>query len=261
VERISQWDTVYFVQALERSFAILRALAGRSSSVSVGEIARLTELPKSTVSRTLVALEEQGAVDRLDAAGHYVIGAGLAALSANASPVRLMRDLARPELAELSAALGEACAVAVLDGDEVLFVETSAAEGVVQVQDWIGVRFPLHVVAAGLALLSTWPDDDVARYAAGGLEKSTEQSVGTVAGLKRRVGEVRSCGFAWTIQEYSDEINGLAAPVRVGDARVVGAITAYGPEYRFPGSARDRTLAERALVAAAERISAGLATR
>ncbi len=250
---------MYFVQALERSFAILRTLAGRSASVSVGEVARATGLPKSTVSRTLVALEEQGAVDRLDEAGHYVIGSGLAELSVKASPVRLMRDLARPELAELSELLGEACAVTVLDGDEVLFVETSAAEGVVQVQDWIGARFPLHVVAAGLALLSTWPGEEVERYAAGGLVKSTPQSIGSRSELQQRLAQVRDCGVAWTLREFSEEINGLAAPLWIGDTRVAGAITVYGPEYRFPADSAERLTAEQTILDAAQRVSAGLA--
>ena len=249
------------MQALERSFAILRTLAGRTTSTSVGEVAKETGLPKSTVSRTLVALEEQGAVDRLDEYGHYVIGAGLAELTENASPVRLMRDLARPELAELSAELGEACAVAFPDGDEVLFLECAAADGVVQVQDWTGARFDLHCVAAGLAITASWSEDEVDRYAAAGLSRSTDSTISSRAALMDRLATVRDLGVAWTLGEFSEEINGLAAPVQVGESRIVGAITVYGPEYRFPSSAKDRRRAERLVSAAAARISSGLTAR
>ena len=175
------------IQALERSFAILRAIASHSRSVGVSEVARMTGLPKSTVSRTLVALEEQGAVDRLDDQGHYAIGEGLVELTARATPLRRLRELARGELPDLTEVLGESCAIAIPDNDEVLYVETFAPESVVQVQDWTGARFPFHVVAAGLAIQSTWQANDVRDYVARGLATFTDRSISNGAELRDRL--------------------------------------------------------------------------
>jgi DNA-binding IclR family transcriptional regulator len=246
------------IQALERSFAILRAIASHSRSVGVSEVSRITGLPKSTVSRTLAALEEQGAVDRLDDQGHYAIGEGLVELTARATPLRRLRELARGELPDLTEVLGESCAIAIPDNDEVLYVETFAPESVVQVQDWTGARFPFHVVAAGLAIQSTWRANDVRDYVVRGLATFTDRSISDGAELSERLNEARRHGHTWTIQEFSDEINGVAAPILGADGRAVAALTAYGPEFRFPGDDNIASIAA-AVSAAAQRITEQLA--
>ena len=65
------------MQAMERAFAALRAVRANEESAGVSEVARTTGLPKSTVSRLLAALEEVGAVDRVDPTSGYVIGPAL----------------------------------------------------------------------------------------------------------------------------------------------------------------------------------------
>ena len=35
--------------------------------------------------------------------------------------------------------------------------------------------------------------------------------------------------------EFSDEVNGVAAPILDASGAPVGALTVYGPAYRFPG--------------------------
>ena len=62
---------------------------------------------------------------------------------------------------------------------------------------------------------------------------------------------------AWVFEEYSLELNSVAAPVRNASGRVVAAIHLHGPAYRFPSAGRADEFA--ALVtAAAERVSARL---
>ena len=69
------------IQTIERTFSVLRALAGRSDATGVTEVARTTGLAKSTCSRILAGLEDLGMVERVEEAGRYVIGAGLVALA------------------------------------------------------------------------------------------------------------------------------------------------------------------------------------
>ncbi|MAP74679.1 MAG: IclR family transcriptional regulator, partial [Acidimicrobiaceae bacterium] len=95
------------IQSIERTFAVLRALAGRPDSTGVTEVARTTGLAKSTCSRILSSLDDLGIVERIDAAGRYVIGSGLRVLAASGAPAGVLRDLARPYLRELAGRLGE----------------------------------------------------------------------------------------------------------------------------------------------------------
>ncbi|MBT3969894.1 MAG: hypothetical protein HOF47_06315, partial [Actinobacteria bacterium] len=64
--------------------------------------------------------------------------------------------------------------------------------------------------------------------------------------LKRRVAEVSEEGVAWTMGEFSSEINGLAAPVWGADGQVVASVAVYGPAFRFPAQA-DQSFIEQAV--------------
>jgi len=214
---------------------VLRALAGRDSAIGVSDVARTTGLAKSTCSRILASLDELGIVERVDEAGRYVIGSGLRALAASGAAAGSLRDLARPYLRELAGRLGESASLGVMDGGEGLYVLQVAAPGPVQVTDWTGRRFPLHTIAAGQAFMASWTDEQVAAYAADGLAEFTDRTVTTLVGLRQRVGEVRRTGVAWTIGEFSEEISGVAAPVRDAAGEPVASVSVYGPGWRFPG--------------------------
>lgn len=221
------------MQAIERVFAILRALAG--GDASVGDVSATTGLPKSTVSRLLAALEAEGAVDRIGDDGRYAIGPGLAVLTGHFSMVGAVRELARPYLRDLMEETGEAAGMGVPDGPRnVLYTDFVDTQRPIGTRDWSGTRFPYHTVAAGYALLATWTDAEIVEYAAAGLDTYTGATADTLVKLRRRISQVRRNGYAWTFQDFSEEINGVGAAVVFG-GRAVAAISVYGPAYRFPG--------------------------
>ena len=93
------------VQSVDRSFAVLRALAGGPAGVT--ELAERVDLPKSTVARLLSTLEALGAVEQLAVGGEYHLGETLVELGAAARPGRSLGPLVRPFLAELRARLAD----------------------------------------------------------------------------------------------------------------------------------------------------------
>lgn len=240
------------MQTIERAFAVLRALAEQTESTGVSEVARRAALPKSTTSRILASLEDLGMVERLG--DRYAIGAGLATLTHHASPVTSLRDIARPYMIALAEIVGESVALAVPDGDKMIYVDTAPSTGVVQVQDWTGRRFPFHTVAAGLALMTTWTRNELEVYGRREFEQFTQATIADLSELGSRMEAVKADGFAWTRAEFSEEVNGVAAPIHDGDGLAVGAINISGPTYRFPGPRPEIEIIEE-LVSACRQIS------
>ncbi len=244
------------MQAIERAFTVLRALAGRQGTSSLAEVTRASGLPKSTVLRLLSALEEQGAVQSV--AGRYAIGPGLAAYAHHSAPVSALKEIARPYMVEIADDLSENVSLTIEDGDATLYLDTAVAVSSVQVNDWTGKRLPYHASSGGLALLSTWPSEQVDALIEGGLQKFTSSTVLTRDGLDTKFRNMSKHGIVWTRQEFSDDVTGVAAVIRTSANDVVGALNAYGPDYRFPG---DRPEAEIAavLIDACEKIGDRLA--
>ena len=190
----------------------------------------------------------------------YAIGSGLATLTHDAAPVGSLRELVRPYLIELTNALGENASLGIADGDALLYLDTVSGESVVQVQDWTGERVPLHATAAGLALMASWTDAEVSAYAADGLDVLTEETVGTLTALRRRLRSVRAAGCAWTLGDFSDEVNGIGAVIVGAHGVPVGAVSVHGPTFRFPSHLGEPTITA-AVTDAAARISAHFARR
>ncbi|MEO0493977.1 MAG: IclR family transcriptional regulator [Actinomycetota bacterium] len=221
------------MQAIDRAFTVLRALASRRGTSTLADVTRVSGLPKSTVLRLLAALEDQGAVQMVG--GRYAIGPGLAALSHQGAPVSALKELARPHLVELADLLQENVSLMIPDGDATLYIDTALAESSVTVQDWTGERLPYHGSAGGLVLLSTWSNDDISSFVGAGLEAYTPTTVTTLDEVMAKVDQVRTTGVVFTHQEFSHEVNGIGALVSGPDGDAIGAINTYGPDYRFPG--------------------------
>jgi IclR family transcriptional regulator, acetate operon repressor len=246
------------VQSVERSFAILRCLAGGPAGVS--EIADRVGLPKSTVSRLLSTLSTIGAVEQSGAGNDYRIGHGMVDLAAAAIPGRNLISVARPHLVELVETLGEAAGLAVLDVADVVYLDQVNVDNPVQVRDWTGERLHPHMVSSGLVLLAHLSDAERERYLARPLEAATPQTITDAAALRRRLEDVARRGTEWTIDEFVVGISSVAAPVTGAGGQVVAAVHAHGPSYRFPPpGAADEVAGQ--VAAAADRISARLATR
>jgi DNA-binding IclR family transcriptional regulator len=243
------------VQSVERAFAVLRCLAGGPAGVS--EIAERIGLPKSTVSRLLATLQSLQAVEQLSTGGEYRVAALLREIAAGAAQGTDLIAVARPHLAELVAGLGETAGLSVLEGGEVHYLDQVASDGLVQIRDWTGERIPAHVVSSGLVLLAYADPGDVDRVLSGRLARFTARSVTDPRALRTRLAKIATAGTAWVYEEYSEELNSVAAPVRDASNRVVAAIHVHGPAYRFPGTVHADAIAA-TVAAAADRVSARL---
>ena len=239
------------IQSIERAFSVLLAVATEPAGIT--DIARRIALPVSTVARLLATLEHLEAVIRQDDGVTYRIGPTVSNLAAGNDSTLIGR--ARPFLAELVDRVHETAGLAVLEGDEVLYLDHVENDNAVQIRDWTGERTPLHVVPSGLVLLAHQPPARIAAYLAGDLTKSTEHTNTTAAQIEPRLAAIRSNGFVWAVDEFQIGITSVAAPVLNRAGEVIAAIHCHGPSYRFP-SQTNRAEVQEAVVAAARRLSA-----
>lgn len=230
------------VQSIERAFALLRAVATEPAGVT--DLADRTDLPKSTVARLLAALVAEGAVEQSEEGGDYALGGGLLELARSSGPDPSLIAAARPFLTLLTAETGETAGLSVLDGYNVRWLDNVVAEDDVMMRDWTGELTPFNVVASGLVLVAGLPSKEIERYLTSPLADPTEKSITDPAELDRRLAEARHQGAAWTIGEFDEGINSIAAPVSDARGRTVAAINVHGPAYRFPPEGKEQELAD-----------------
>jgi DNA-binding IclR family transcriptional regulator len=243
------------VQSISRAFAVLSVLG--AGPLGVTEVADRAGLPKSTAARLLATLVGEGAVEQVPGDSSYRLGPRLITLAGGFSLVRSLTAIARPVLAELAAASGEAAGLGIPDGDLVHYIDQVDTPNPVVVRDWTGARAPLHAVSSGQVLLAFRTPNAIDRYLEGPLERFTDHTLAEPDALRARLHDVRRHGYAWAITEFDGDITSVAAPIADGSGEVIAAVHVHGPAYRFPTPGREAELAE-SVVTAAARIAGGL---
>ncbi|HSW17512.1 MAG TPA: IclR family transcriptional regulator [Ramlibacter sp.] len=185
---------------------VLTLFAQGEQQVGVATLGQRLGWPKSTSSRVLMQMAEQGLLERDPEDRQYRLGPlvrQLAEAQQRARPAA--RELAREALAALSAQSGHAAHLSVLDGADSVLVEHFSGPNPLQVMSPLGSRLPASVTAMGRALLSRLSDTEFrARYGADDeapLSPAPPRSPQTVGALARRVELARRERSAAAVEE------------------------------------------------------------
>jgi IclR family acetate operon transcriptional repressor len=223
------------VQSVVRAFQVLRVLSAHDDPVPLATLARETGLPKSTISRLLVTLSTLGIVERGYGEGTYTTGPALPALATGARSTAELLGVAHAYLVDLVERHGEDAALAVPDGDGVIYTDQAQTSQPIQVPDWSRQRFVPHTVAAGFVMMAWWPTDRLEAYLAEPLGRTSPKTMTEPEAIRRRLQGIRRRGYAWAADEWVDGITAVSAPVVDRRGELVAAVSMFGPSYRFPG--------------------------
>lgn len=216
---------------MDRAFHLLQVVVAAEEPLGVRELGRRTGLPRSTASRLVGTLERLRLIDRT-VDGEVIPGGGLATLQIDRDTTPLLKDRLHPLLVDLVQEFGENAALAVDDGDALLYVSNVASPNPVSVADVSGERHDFHLVAPGLMAMAFWPAARLTEHLRTPLSAATEFSMTRSSALRQRLRTIAADGFAWTNQELDVGINGLAVAVVIDD-EPTATISLYGPSYRF----------------------------
>jgi len=212
-----------FIESLARGLDVIAAFEPNRPAMSLTEVAAATGLARPTARRILLTLTELGYV-RAAGAGFSltprVLDLGVAYVSSQG-----LWEIAHPHMAELSARTDESCSVAQLDGSDIVYVARVAVPKIVALAVQIGTRFPALQTSLGKVLLAALDpgavDAVLAEPTRSGLVARWQPDR---AGRDAELREVRARGWALTDEQLALGIRSVAAPLRDGAGRVVGAL-------------------------------------
>ncbi|WP_460843441.1 IclR family transcriptional regulator domain-containing protein [Nocardioides marmoraquaticus] len=221
-----------FVQSLARGIAVITCFDAEHGRLTLSEVAERTGLTRATARRLLLTLAQLGYVrveGRLFALTPQVLQLGTAYLSGMGLP-----EVAQPHLEQLTARTGESSSVAVLDGDDIVYVaRVATTHRLMRAGITVGTRFPAHATSMGRVLLAALPEAERSvRVRAMALDPLTERTTTDPDALLYALRRVAGDGHALVDQELEPGLRSLAVPVRHRGA-VVGALnvslSAVGP--------------------------------
>lgn len=230
-ERVSDPD---FMQSLARGLEVIRAFEHARPTLSITEVARLTNISRAAARRCLHTLTQLGYV--AGAGGVYeltprILSLGYAYLSA----LPLAR-IAQPVLERVSERLHESCSIAVLDGDEVVYVARAATQRILSIGIGVGSRLPAYCTSMGRVLLAHLDDIDLDEYLARvQLARHTAHTITDRSVLRQELQRVRASGYAVIDQELEIGLRSIAVPVKQPHGRAVASINIGAHAARVDG--------------------------
>jgi len=213
---------------------VLRGVAAAEpGGATTSEVARTAGLARPTTHRLLGALLLEGLVDRAPD-GRWLLGPELYLLGTAASGRYDVTALAQPFVRRLAELTSESAFFSARRGEETVCLLRE--DGSFPIRSHVlheGIRFPLGVASAGMAILAYLPDEELEAYldrtdltARYGERHATPQ-------VRRRVEETRVAGWALNPGLLVEGSWGMGAAVFDAAERPQWALSLTGIEQRF----------------------------
>src|SRR3954453_5129788 len=212
-----------FVESLDRGLRLLQAFGSTAGPMTLSDIARAADLPRATARRILFTLAHGGFVSTdgklFTLTPHVLTLAGSYLRSSQVVTVL------QPVLDRIATSAQEISSLAVLDGEEVVFIARGSPARVFSAGLDIGYRLPAFCTSVGRAMLGQFDDAEVAkRLAAMGREAGTPHTVTDPKKLLAAIGADRKRGFSLVDREAEPYFRSISVPVRRYDNAIVAAI-------------------------------------
>ena len=212
-----------FVESLDRGLRLLQAFGNRAAPMTLSEVAAAVELPRATARRILFTLQHGGYVStdgKLFALTPHVLTLASAYLRANQ-----VVSVLQPVLDQIAVAAQEISSLAVLEGDEVVFIARGSPTRMFSGGVDIGYRLPGFCTAVGRAMLGRLGDAELkAKLTAIKREALTPQTITDPKRLLAAIAADRTRGYSLADREAEPHFRSIAVPVRRYDGTIVAAI-------------------------------------
>jgi DNA-binding IclR family transcriptional regulator len=224
------------IQSVQRALAILRCFTKEDGELGVTHLSKQLDLHKSTVSRLLSTLEQEGFVEKNPETEKFRLGLQLVTLAGIALEQVDLREVAAPYLSQLAELTQETVNIVVLSGQECMNLDGAASPRPIRYVGRIGRRTPCHCTAAGKVLLAYLKPEARQRILSDPLTRFTEKTIVDIETLSQDLATIQKNGYAITHEEHQEDLSALAAPIFDHTEQAVAAVTVSGPTYRIgPG--------------------------
>ncbi|WP_295848457.1 IclR family transcriptional regulator C-terminal domain-containing protein [Tardiphaga sp.] len=212
-----------FIESLDRGLRVFELFGADAKPMTLSDLARAANLPRATARRILFTLERAGFVSsdgKLFSLTPRVLVLAAAYLSSNQVVAVL-----QPVLDRLSSAAQEISSLAILDGDEVIFIARASPARVFSAGIDLGYRLPAFCTSVGRAMLGKFSNADLAQ-ALGAMQRRamTPYTVTDKELLLATIMTDREKGYSLVDREAEPGFRSISVPVRRYDGEIVAAI-------------------------------------
>ncbi|MFO1033273.1 MAG: IclR family transcriptional regulator [Hyphomicrobiales bacterium] len=200
------------MRMIARAADVMRALAQGSGNMSLGQIAKATKLPRSTVQRLVGALEAEGFV--ATQAGQTGVRLGRELVRLGSAVHANLRSIIRPHLQELHARTKDTVDLSLIMDGVPIVVDQITSTASLRVVSFVGRPLPLHATASGKAHLMNMAREEAERLMAEPLRAFTSHTVTSAQQILKLAGTLPEGAFGYDREEFDEGVCAIALPIQ-----------------------------------------------
>jgi DNA-binding IclR family transcriptional regulator len=225
------------INSIDRALDILLVLQENGKEMGVTQISKELGIYKSTVYRTLAALERKNFVQQNSENGKYWLGLKLYSLGMLIREKMPLKNMAYPYAKALSDKFNEVVHISVLDKSAALFpkhiiIDKIESDQVLSVTPPIGSISACHCAAVGKCLMAFSDLEYIDRFVGNQLAAFTPNTITNWDKLLAELKTIRQQGYAIDDEELELGLTCVAAPILGTNQQAVAALSLSGPTAR-----------------------------
>jgi len=223
------------IKSIDKVLDLLEFLSLNEQETSITKISKELHMGLSTVHRILTTLKSRGYVIQNQQTAKYRLGIKLFELGCAVQSTKRLVEITKPYLKQLSQSTNETANLAILEGKEVIYLDTIESPEILRTEIMAGTRTPAHCTALGKVLLASFSDGEFENLykSDGPLPSLTTNSISSLEELKKNLKKVKEQGYAVDREEYKIGINCIGVPIFGRNGEAIAAISITGPASRF----------------------------
>ena len=223
----SYWRRV-LIRSILKAIDVMYVFSLNEPTLSLGEISKRLDMPKSTTYNLLNTLASRGFIEKTHD-DSYALGTAVISLAQTARINVELRDRAAPFLRELADVVKESIYLTYLDGDHVLYIYAIETASRLIARSAVGDHVEPHCTSVGKAILAALPDskvDDIISRV--GMPRYTENTITDLDAFKQELEQTRLRGYSIDNQEHEIGAFCVGAAIRDVNGTAIGACSIAG---------------------------------
>jgi IclR family pca regulon transcriptional regulator len=248
----------YYINSLARGFNLLEKLAEAGEPLTLTQVAESMEMTLPTAYRFLYTLQAIDLIEKEPDRKAYRITPKVLKLGYGVFKSSELWNTAHPHLLRASREYGETFNLAILEGDQILYIDRIKTRSILTINLEIGSKLPAYCTSMGRVLLAWLPPEEARkRLSLHPRKKHTDTTITKLDTLLSILKKVRKDGYATNRGELAPELYSAAAPVLNRQGKAVAALNMAANASRHDPDYLDRIMVP-AVVEWADKISSAM---
>lgn len=218
------------IRSIDRSIDILQAFTIKEPSLTLEELSKKTQIPKSTAYRILCTLERRGLIQFSEETTSYHLGLRLMEFSALVSSTLDVKTEAEETLKDLHLNTNQTILMAVKEGDQIIYIFKQENYEGLKFSSTVGQRQPFIYGVLGPILLAFSSASQIKRILNTPVSEHTPYTETDKDVIYKRLLKIKKDKIFIESNETNVGVTGIGAPVFGLNAEISAAIGIIGPQ-------------------------------